>query len=136
MLLHIDTAVLRSAVSVAEQTNSSISDAASLLNQITVHEDWICKERDQIKQMTLANKQTAQDIENRAENFYKAIQNASQKFDEKEPGDQHAHQWCGRYHRPGDQCCAGYYRRQHRRRSYGCDCDQQLEYRPQQYFDR
>ena len=84
MLLHIDTAVLRSAVSVAEQTNSSISDAASLLNQITVHEDWICKERDQIKQMTLANKQTAQDIENRAENFYKAIQNASQKFDEKE----------------------------------------------------
>lgn len=35
MLLHIDTAVLRSAVSVAEQTNSSISDAASLLNQIT-----------------------------------------------------------------------------------------------------
>lgn len=48
MLLHIDTAVLRSAVSVAEQTNSSISDAASLLNQITVHEDWICKERDQI----------------------------------------------------------------------------------------
>ena len=83
MLLHIDTAVLRSAVSVAEQTNSSISDAASLLNQITVHEDWICKERDQIKQMTLANKQTAQDIENRAENFYKAIQNASQKFDEK-----------------------------------------------------
>ena len=64
MLLHIDTAVLRSAVSVAEQTNSSISDAASLLNQITVHEDWICKERDQIKQMTLANKQTAQDIEN------------------------------------------------------------------------
>ena len=54
------------------------------MNQITVHEDWICKERDQIKQMTLANKQTAQDIENRAENFYKAIQNASQKFDEKE----------------------------------------------------
>ena len=42
------------------------------------------EERDQIKQMTLANKQTAQDIENRAENFYKAIQNASQKFDEKE----------------------------------------------------
>ena len=54
------------------------------LNQITVHEDWICKERDQIKQMTLANKQTAQDIENRAENFYKAIRNPSQKFDEKE----------------------------------------------------
>lgn len=84
MIFHVDTEALRSAASVAEQTNASISEAASLLNQITVHEDWICTERDRIKQMTLANKQKAQEIENRAEAFYKAVQNASQRFDEKE----------------------------------------------------
>ena len=62
-ILNIDTSILRSSVSVAQQANEAISEAASLLNAITVHEDWICTERDRIKEMTLANKQKAQQIQ-------------------------------------------------------------------------
>lgn len=83
-ILNIDTSILRSSVSVAQQANEAISEAASLLNAITVHEDWICKERDRIKEMTLANKQKAQQIQERSSSFYSAIQTASERFDSTE----------------------------------------------------
>lgn len=83
-ILNIDTSILRSSVSVAQQANEAISEAARLLNAITVHEDWICRERDRIKEMTLANKQKAQQIQERSSSFYSAIQTASERFDSTE----------------------------------------------------
>lgn len=83
-VFNIDTSVLRSSVSVAEQTNEALTEAASLLNAITVHEDWICKEREQIKKMTLSNKEKAQKIQNQSQSFYSAIKSVSGKFDEAE----------------------------------------------------
>ncbi|MBD9016992.1 MAG: hypothetical protein EGR13_01245 [Coprococcus comes] len=83
-ILNIDTSILRSSVSVAQQANEAISEAASFLNAITVHEDWICTERDRIKEMTLANKQKAQQIQERSSSFYSAIQTASERFDSTE----------------------------------------------------
>lgn len=83
-ILNIDTSILRSSVSVAQQANEAISEAASLLNAITVHEDWICTERDRIKEMTLANKQKVQQIQERSSSFYSAIQTASERFDSTE----------------------------------------------------
>ena len=83
-ILNIDTSILRISVSVAQQANEAISEAASLLNAITVHEDWICTERDRIKEMTLANKQKAQQIQERSSSFYSAIQTASERFDSTE----------------------------------------------------
>lgn len=83
-ILNIDTSILRSSVSVAQQANEAISEAASLLNAITVHEDWICTERDRIKEMTLANQQKAQQIQERSSSFYSAIQTASERFDSTE----------------------------------------------------
>lgn len=83
-ILNIDTSILRSSVSVAQQANEAISEAESLLNAITVHEDWICTERDRIKEMTLANKQKAQQIQERSSSFYSAIQTASERFDSTE----------------------------------------------------
>ena len=83
-ILNIDTSILRSSVSVAQQANEAISEAASLLNAITVHEDWICRERDRIKEMTLANKQKAQQIQERSSSIYSAIQTASERFDSTE----------------------------------------------------
>jgi hypothetical protein len=80
-ILNIDTDILRSSVSVAEQANTEIDEAASLLNAITVHEDWMCTERDKIKEMTLTNKQTAQNIQERSAAFYSAIKTASENFD-------------------------------------------------------
>lgn len=83
-ILNIDTSILRSSVSVAQQANEAISEAASLLNAITVHEDWICTERDRIIEMTSANKQKAQQIQERSSSFYSAIQTASERFDSTE----------------------------------------------------
>lgn len=84
IVLNIDTSVLRSSVSVAEQTNEAITEAANLLNAIVVHEDWTCTERERIKEMTLANKQKAQEIREHGQAFYSAIKTASEKFDETE----------------------------------------------------
>ena len=78
--LNIDTSRLRSSVSVAQQANEAISEAANLLNAITVHDDWICTERDRIKEMTLSNKQKAQQIQERSSSFYSAIQTASERI--------------------------------------------------------
>lgn len=83
-ILNIDTSILRSSVSVAQQANEAISEAARLLNAITVHEDWICTERDRIIEMTSANKQKAQQIQERSSSFYSAIQTASERFDSTE----------------------------------------------------
>ena len=80
-ILNIDTDILRSSVSVAEQANEAISEAASLLNAITVHDEWICTERDRIKEMTLLNKQKSQEIREKSAAFYSAIRTASERFD-------------------------------------------------------
>lgn len=82
--LDIDTDVLRSSVATAEQANASISEALSLLNQVVIHNDWQCKERYQINENTLANCQTAQEIQNHASSFYQAVKQVSEQFDEAE----------------------------------------------------
>lgn len=81
IVLNIDTSILRSSVSVAEQANTAITEASNLLNSITVHDDWVCRERDKIKEMTLSNGQNAQQIQERSSSFYSAIKTASEKFD-------------------------------------------------------
>lgn len=81
IVLNIDTSILRSSVSVAEQANTAITEASNLLNSITVHDDWVCRERDKIKEMTLSNRQNAQQIQERSSSFYLAIKTASEKFD-------------------------------------------------------
>lgn len=88
-ILNIDTDILRSSVSVAEQANEAISEAASLLNAIAVHEDWICKERDRIKEMTLTNKRKSQEIREKSAAFYSAIKTAAERFEATEQDNSH-----------------------------------------------
>lgn len=80
-ILNIDTSILRNSVAVAEQANEAITEAASLLKGITVHEDWVCTERDRIKEMTLVNKEKAHEIQNHGAAFYSAVKAASERFD-------------------------------------------------------
>lgn len=83
-IVDIDTEILRSSVSVAERASEAITEASSLLNAITVHEDWICRERDRIKEMTVENRQKARQIKDRSAAFYTAVRTASEKFDQAE----------------------------------------------------
>lgn len=82
--LDIDTDELRSLVTTAQRANDSISEAVELLNQITVHDDWICPQRDTINNFTLANRQTATSIQDNSSAFYEAIKSVSDQFDQAE----------------------------------------------------
>lgn len=82
--LDIDTDTFRSLVTTAKQTNDAISEALSLLNQVVIHNDWQCRERDQINKNTEENRSRAQTIQEYTSRFYDAIEKASAKFDETE----------------------------------------------------
>ena len=81
-VLDIDTDVLRQTVSTAKRTNDAITDAMNYLNQVVVHNDWMCKERYTINDHTVENRTLAQTIQGWSSSFYSAIDNASQLFDE------------------------------------------------------
>lgn len=83
-VLDLDTDILRDTVAIAEQANNDITEAMNLLNQIVVHDDWICKERNTIKNYTLSNRQKVQELQSNADSFYKAIRQSSELFDEME----------------------------------------------------
>lgn len=82
--LDIDTDILRSSVAVADQANALVSEALTLLNQVVIHNDWQCKERYQINENTMADRQTAQEVQSHATSFYYAVKQASEQFDEAE----------------------------------------------------
>lgn len=79
--LSIETVELKNAAMIAENANAIISEAASLLNAITVHEDWMCTERDRIKEMTLSNKAKAEQIQEKSSSFYSAVKTSSERFE-------------------------------------------------------
>lgn len=83
-ILDLDTDILRDTVTAAEQANSDITEAMNLLNQIVVHDDWICKEREIIKNYTLSNRQKVQELQSNADSFYKAVKQSSERFEEME----------------------------------------------------
>ena len=84
--LDVDTDILRSTVSVAEQTNAEITEALTFLNNVVIHNDWQCYERAAINNNTIRNRQTAQEIQQQTAAFYNAIKQASEQFDAAEQG--------------------------------------------------
>ena len=81
MILDLDTDILRSSVQIASNANNMISDAMTSLNRIVVHDDWNCPKRNDLKQMTLNNRATIQQMQADAEKFYNAIKTSSERFD-------------------------------------------------------
>lgn len=86
-IMTINTDALRNVAASAKTANEAILDAMKLLESITVHDDWICVQREAIKEYTLANKKDSQTIHDNANSFYTAIETASQRFDETETTD-------------------------------------------------
>ena len=90
-VLNIDTDVLRNSVSIAERANQEISEAMNLLNQITIHSDWICPQRDEINNYTRMNKERIRVIQSNSSSFYNAIRESSNIFDDTERENMNAH---------------------------------------------
>ena len=56
MFLSIDPENLKSVAQNAQRVNADIDSAMQLLNQISAHNDWNCKERKQLNEYTVQNK--------------------------------------------------------------------------------
>ena len=83
-MIQLDTDTLRSTVVSAEQTNNQITQAMNLLNQIVIHNDWECQERDAINNNTVIYQRMVAQVQANSTLFYNAIKRSSQAFDEKE----------------------------------------------------
>lgn len=81
-ILDINTDELRKYVSIAKKASRDIDQATKLLQQIEVHDDWICPQRETLKKLTNYNRKTAEVIQSWSLSFYNAIDNASQAFDD------------------------------------------------------
>lgn len=81
-ILDINTDELRNYVSIAKKASRNIDQATKLLQQIEVHDDWICPQRETLKQLTNHNRKTAEVIQSWSLSFYNAIDSASQAFDD------------------------------------------------------
>lgn len=79
-IIDINTDELKNAVTIARRANEQLTEAMNLLNQIVVHNDWECSERDQMNENTVRNKADINNIQNNAEVFYNNICYASDRF--------------------------------------------------------
>ena len=79
-LVDINTEELRNAVNIAQRANAHLTDAMQCLNQVVIHDDWGCPERDSINRNTIENRKAAETLQYNSEMFYKNILYAADRF--------------------------------------------------------
>lgn len=79
-LIDINTEELRNAVNIAQRVNMHLTDAMQCLNQVVVHDDWGCPERDSINRNTIENRKAAETLQYNSEVYYKNILYAADRF--------------------------------------------------------
>lgn len=83
-MISIDTAIMRNLVTAASTANNAITDAVEVLNRISAHNDWACKEKDAINDYTNTNKNRIRQLQENAGSFLNAINGAATEFEEAE----------------------------------------------------
>ena len=83
-LVDINTEELRNAVNIAQTANTHLTDAMQCLNQVVIHDDWGCPERDSINRNTIENRKAAETLQYNSEMLYKNILYATERFIEVE----------------------------------------------------
>ena len=84
MFLSIDPENLKSVAQNALRVNADIDSAMQLLNQISAHNDWNCKERKQLNEYTVHNKNKIRILKENSDVFLNAVQKAAQDFQDTE----------------------------------------------------
>ena len=82
--INIDTDSLKLAEKKKKKANDSISQAMTLINEVTEHNDWQCARRDQINEFARNNRIAIGKLQSDAESFYNAIQITTDRFLERE----------------------------------------------------
>ena len=72
---------MRNLVAAATTANDAITDAMELLNRISNHNDWACKEKDAINEYSVKNKTRARQLQENASAFLHAVTAATNEFE-------------------------------------------------------
>lgn len=83
-MISIDTEIMRQLVSACSAANDSINEAVDVLNRVTTHNDWGCKERDSINEYTNQNKNRIRVLQEKSRSFLNALTLVSHDFEDAE----------------------------------------------------
>lgn len=92
MIISIDTEALRQMAELASNCNLIIEESVKRINMVTTHDDWNCKERDQINERITQNKNKQKLIAERMLEFSSYMNTASGVFSETEEAIPHSFQ--------------------------------------------
>lgn len=84
MLISINTEVLASVAALARSINEEINEISAIMNRVTTHDDWNCKERDGINEDIVQNRNMQKSIQNMSENFATLLTDIADRFLEAE----------------------------------------------------
>jgi len=85
-MISIDTSTMQQLAQAASTANSAINQAMEILNRISAHNDWACKEKDAINDYTTTNKNRARQLHENAQSFFNAVKGVSVDFETAETG--------------------------------------------------
>ena len=71
-MISIDTSIMRNLVIASTNANNAITDAMEVLNRISTHNDWACKEKDAINEYTNTNKNRIRQLQENSSSFLNA----------------------------------------------------------------
>ena len=80
-MISIDSDVLRSLTAVADTASQEMTSGAEKLNQVTVHDDWNCAERDIINEHIVTMKQKTKALQNKTQSFLDLLRTTADRFD-------------------------------------------------------
>lgn len=83
-MILIDTEIMRQLVFACSAANDSINEAVDVLERLTTHNDWGCKERDSINEYTNQNKIRIRALQEKSRNFLEALTLVSHDFENAE----------------------------------------------------
>lgn len=83
-MISIDTEIMRQLASACSAANDSIDEAVDILNRVTSHNDWGCKERDSINEYTNQNKAKIRALQEKSRGFLSVLTSVSHDFENAE----------------------------------------------------
>ncbi len=84
MIISIDTDVLSEVASLARSINEEINQISEIMQRVTIHEDWNCKERDAINDAITNNRKAQANLQEMSESFSGTLTSISERFLEAE----------------------------------------------------
>lgn len=85
-MINIDTDILKQLSSAAKSANEELESASQILNQITTHRDWGCRERVTINAAIEENRKRMRALKEASNSFTAALSQVSEEFVQTESG--------------------------------------------------